>query len=92
MRHRRTNLPPVFTQYAVFTFPRPRVLKLVVLTTDRAAAESRFRLADRPCAWVCLGHRPSLMETAGLQLHAADLIHDDHFWDAVRRAVQDHRR
>jgi hypothetical protein len=91
MRHRRTRLTPLSTQYAVFTFPRPRVLKLVLLSTDRAAAQSAFRLADRPCAWVCLGYRPSLMETAGANIHAADLAHDEHFWDAVRRAVQDHR-
>jgi hypothetical protein len=91
MRHRRTRLTPIFTQYAVFTFPRQRLLKLVLLPSDRAAAESAFRMADRPCAWVCLGHRPSVMETAGTQLRAADLSHDEHFWDAVRKAVLDHR-
>jgi hypothetical protein len=31
------------------------------------------------------------METAGTQFRAADLIHDNHFFDAVRKAVQDHR-
>jgi hypothetical protein len=29
MRHRQSRLTPLFTQYAVFTFPRLRVLKLV---------------------------------------------------------------
>jgi hypothetical protein len=42
-------------------------------------------------AWACLGRRPSLLEASGTNILAADLVNDDHFWDAVRKAVQDHR-
>jgi hypothetical protein len=90
VRHGR-HLSRPETQYAVITFPKRRSLKLVLLTNDRDKAEGVFRLGDRPNAWICLAHRPSIVATAGLQINAADLAHNENFWEAVRRAVQDHR-